>query len=244
MSRVCAQTLDQPASSVDCQQWFSHALSHCANGLIITEQRPNWLYRLLQSIWHTSPAMEPEHVDLFLLKDASDGRLYKANAFLMNRFECQRLMYSVVEDYVEWTDRRQFDVFSNELILIGLLCVMLLSVGVTMSMCICNRWCGRRGVGRTGPNESIDNIEYTKLESLPKLRGAKVNMSLVRRKDHARMCSPTVRSSQIPILIASSKLADDCCSKHSSSDNSTTIVFQHSATRKQKFTNIRNSSTC
>lgn len=245
MSRVCAQTLGQPSNSVDCQQWFTNALSHCANGLVITE-RPNWMYRLLQTLWNSSDNREPEMVGLFMLDEQSTGagQLYKTNAFLLDQFECQSLLYSVAEDYVEWTGRRQFDVFHSNLMAIGLLVVVLLAVGVTMSVCMCNRWCARRGIRRTGQYAHIANIDNNHLlmESLSTISGVDGQMALVRKKACGTMKGgSSAMRSRLPVRTGRKSLSDNG-SEHSISGDSLTVQF--SATRKQKFTDIRGSSYC
>lgn len=163
VARVCEQTLGKRSNSISCQQWFGDALHHCANDLIVSAPQ-SWLQSLAGALFHVpahiarASASAADALDpacLFGLDDPPEtaaaaaaaapnggGSMYKykSNGHLLDRFECQNLLYRVAGDYMDWTSQRELGLFRSQLILFGMLTLLGCLVGMLIGLSMCQRW--------------------------------------------------------------------------------------------------------
>lgn len=108
MSRVCWQVFGQVESqrpNVLCQKWFADALKHCTNQFYLVHSTDlgiiNTLWSYFKGNAHDSD-------------NTTETLGYRAEPFLLGPLECQSLIHSVNEDYLNMFQNQAYNARQNQ----------------------------------------------------------------------------------------------------------------------------------
>lgn len=107
-----------------CQRWFSDALNHCSESLIFHAEPSSWSDKLsciLPSFLR--PTVDPsESEDAALYSSIDESPL---EPFLMNKLECQNLIYRVTKDYLRLSEHIKMETYFYQTVIICVIIVIL-----------------------------------------------------------------------------------------------------------------------